>query len=203
MKPECETKCRLLRVAKQLLWENSYGSVSVDDICKRAEVNKGSFYYFFPSKSDLAVAAMEADWQEKSNAHDQMFSPQVPPLERLERYCQASYECQKVKREQYGKVCGCPAMTLGTELSTQDEKVRLKAVEIMNRYVRYLESALRDAAAEGLIRTDSPHRLAEELFCYWQGVLVQAKMRNDLEPLRGMKTGMFRLIQVREMAVPA
>jgi len=197
MKTECETKGRLLRVAGQLLWENSYGAVSVDDICKRADAKKGSFYYFFPSKSDLAVAAMEADWQEKSGRLDTMFSAQVPPLERIERYCMGCYEGQKEKREQYGKVCGCPAMTLGSELSTQDEKIRMKAVEIMHRYVRYLESALRDAAAEGLIETDNPRTLAEELFCYNQGVLLQAKMRNDLAPLLGMKAGMYRLLQVR------
>lgn len=194
MKPECETKCKLVRVASQLLWESSYGSVSVDDICKRADAKKGSFYYFFPSKSDLAVAAMEADWQEKSGQYDLMFSPQVPPLERIERYCLACYEGQKQKQQHYGKVCGCPAMTLGSELSTQDEKIRLKAVEIMNRYVRYFESALRDAANEGLIETGNLRELAEELFSYCQGVLLQAKMRNDLAPLAGLKAGMLRLM---------
>jgi TetR/AcrR family transcriptional repressor of nem operon len=201
MKPECDTKCKLLRVAGQLLWENSYGSVSVDDICKRADAKKGSFYYFFPSKSDLAVAAMEADWQEKIARYDLMFSAQAPALERIERYCASTYECQKAKWEHYGKVCGCPAMTLGSELSTQDEKIRLKAVEIMHRYVKYLESALRDAAAEGVIQTGDPHALAEELFCYNQGVLLQAKMRNDLAPLLEMKAGMFRLMQVQTEAV--
>ena len=52
-----DAKEKLLRVAFDLIWEQSYGAVSVDDICERANVKKGSFYYFFPSKSDLAVAA--------------------------------------------------------------------------------------------------------------------------------------------------
>ena len=42
-------KERLLQVAFDLIWQQSYGSVSVDHICKRANVKKGSFYYFFPS----------------------------------------------------------------------------------------------------------------------------------------------------------
>jgi len=41
------TKDKLLQVAFDLLWDNSYGSVSVGDICERAGVNKGSFYHFF------------------------------------------------------------------------------------------------------------------------------------------------------------
>jgi TetR/AcrR family transcriptional repressor of nem operon len=46
-----------------MIWESSYGSVSVDDICTKAGVNKGSFYYAFKSKSDLAVAAFERHWE--------------------------------------------------------------------------------------------------------------------------------------------
>jgi len=202
MKPECETKCKLLRVAMQLIWESSYGSVSVDDICKKAGVQKGSFYYFFPSKSDLTAAAIEADWQAKRVFFDQVFSPQTPPLERIERFCQGAYENQKAKFEECGKVCGCPMITLGAELSTQDETIRRKTVEIMDRYVRYLESAVRDAATEGAIHTDDPHATAQQLFAFFQGLLLQAKVRNDLAPLRGMKAGVQLLLQIQPEPVP-
>ena len=73
---------KLLQVAFDLIWKQSYGSVSVDDICERAEVKKGSFYYFFPSKSDLAVAAYEAHWQDSAvPGMTASSSPLVPPLE--------------------------------------------------------------------------------------------------------------------------
>ncbi len=72
-------KERLLQVAFDLIWRQSYGSVSVDDICDRAKVKKGSFYYFFPSKSDLAVAAYEEHWQQSQPKYDRTFSPLVPP----------------------------------------------------------------------------------------------------------------------------
>src|ERR1700688_4957405 len=88
-------KERLLQVAFDLIWRQSYGAVSVDDICERAKVKKGSFYYFFPSKSDLAVAAYEEHWQASRPQHDSVFSPQVPPLERIDNYCKMIYEGQK------------------------------------------------------------------------------------------------------------
>lgn len=194
MKPECESKCKLLRVAMQLLSESSYGSVSVDDICRKAEVKKGSFYYFFPSKSDLTVAAMEADWQAKQADLDRVFSPQNPPLSRIEAYCDRALTEQSRKREAEGKIFGCPMITLGAELSTQDEKIRLKTVEIIDRYVKYLESAVRAAAEEGLISCDEPRALAEELFSYFQGVMLQAKIRNSITPLANLKDGMLRLL---------
>ena len=64
-----DAKEKLLHVAFDLIWQHSYGSVSVDDICERADVKKGSFYYFFPSKSDLAVAkALTAARQKRQPA---------------------------------------------------------------------------------------------------------------------------------------
>ncbi|MES2706215.1 MAG: TetR/AcrR family transcriptional regulator [Verrucomicrobiota bacterium] len=197
MKPECESKCKLLRVAMRLIAENSYGSVSVDDICTAAGVKKGSFYYFFPSKSDLTVAAMEADWRENQPDYDRLFSSQTPPLERIRQYCDASLRCHTAEQDQNGKILGCPMITLGAELSTRDEKIRLKTVEIMNRYIRYFESAVRDAAALGEIRTTDPAALARDLFAYFQGSMLAAKVGNDLAPLRGMREGMTRLLTGR------
>ena len=52
------TRERLTDAAMDLIWENSYAATSVDAICDRAGVKKGSFYYFFKSKSELAVAAL-------------------------------------------------------------------------------------------------------------------------------------------------
>ena len=54
-------KERLMDAAMDLIWHNSYGTTSVDAICERAGAKKGSFYYFFKSKSELAAAALDAD----------------------------------------------------------------------------------------------------------------------------------------------
>lgn len=195
MKLECDTKTKLLRVAIELIAESSYGSVSVDDICKKAEVKKGSFYHFFPSKADLTVAAMEADWQAGQPRLDRIFSSQTPPVERLTAYFESSCEKQASAQEKFGKICGCPMITLGAELSTQDEKIRQKTVEIVNRYLKYFESAVRDAVEEGVIAADQPRALAEELFAYFQGSMLQAKIRNDLKPLLAAKKGLARWIE--------
>ena len=62
-------KERLTDAAMELMWENSYGATSVDAICERAGAKKGSFYYFFKSKSELAAAALEADWNKNEAAN--------------------------------------------------------------------------------------------------------------------------------------
>jgi TetR/AcrR family transcriptional repressor of nem operon len=85
-----DAKQRLMDAVLELIWTGSYGNTTIDHICDKAGVKKGSFYYFFESKADLAAAAFEANWQIKKAELDAMFSPTIPPLERLQKYCDFS-----------------------------------------------------------------------------------------------------------------
>src|SRR5277367_2409610 len=169
-----DAKEKLLQVAFDLIWNQSYGSVSVDQICERARVNKGSFYHFFPSKADLAAEAYEEHWREKQPELDRIFSPQIPPLERLQLWCGHIYNRQKLKSEKYGHVCGCPYATLGTELATQDEKIRVKTEQLVDRTLKYVESALTDAKHHGLIFIHDPHTTAKRVYSMVLGTLLFA-----------------------------
>ena len=55
-----DAKARLMDAVSELIWSGSYGSTTIDHICEKAGVKKGSFYYFFKSKSELAAEALEA-----------------------------------------------------------------------------------------------------------------------------------------------
>ena len=194
-----DAKVRLLEVAFDLIWDQSYGSVSVEHICQRADVNKGSFYHYFPSKSDLAVAAYEEHWLEKQPEMDRIFSPQTPPLTRLHLWCQNTFERQKLKAEKYGHVCGCPYSSLGAELATQDEKNRAKAEELVDRTLRYLENALTEAKAQGLVAIADPRLAAKRVHSLVLGCLLHAKIRNRFADLEDLEPAVMDLIR----AVPA
>jgi TetR/AcrR family transcriptional regulator, transcriptional repressor for nem operon len=177
-------KERLTDAALKMIWGNSYGATSVDAICEKAHVKKGSFYYFFKSKSDLAVAALDADWREDRARLDSIFSPTVPPLERLKRYFEFSYEHLLEIKNECGSVLGCPFNTLGSEVCTQDTTLRDKIQEILDRKLSYFESAIRDAHAQGLIVAPDAKAKAKTLFMFIQGALTQARIQNNLEILR-------------------
>jgi TetR/AcrR family transcriptional repressor of nem operon len=197
VKQESESKRKLLETAMEMIWESSYGSVSVDDICTKAGVNKGSFYYAFKSKSDLAVAAFERYWENKQPLLDKIFSPQLPPLERLDRYCQVIIKDQKEKYESFGKMLGCPFCSVGSELSTQDEKIRLKAEQMTKRMLKYLESLVRDLATAGLIEAKDTTELAQEIGSYVTGVLMQAKIENNVKHVERLQHGVMRLLGIK------
>lgn len=195
-----ETRQKLIDTAIDLIWQSSYGAVSVDGICRAAGVKKGSFYHFFPSKADLAVAAMDEHFRLSRPALDAVYAPEVPPLERFANLADLILGFQEEALEKYGRVCGCPFASLGSEMAGQDEMIRAKTDEIFAAHQRYCETALREATALGLLPacTDTA-RVAAELCSYVLGQLVMARIRNDLAPMRwNLKSGMLRIIGVSQ-----
>ena len=197
------TRDTLLQVAFDLIWNNSYGSVSVGDICERAGVNKGSFYHFFGSKCELAVAAYEEHWRENRPVFDQMFSPQVPPLDRIHTWCESVYQNQKQKAEKYGHVCGCPYASVGAEIATQDEKLRAKSEELMDCSRKYLESAIADAIRQGQITEKDPAKLSRRVHSTFIGMLMEAKVHNDVEILRELEPTIWKILGAKSEAIAA
>ena len=182
-----DMKERLMQAAIDLMWQNGFGAASVDAICERAGAKKGSFYYFFKSKSELAAAALEAEWKKKRGEMDSIFSPTIPPLERFDRYFDFVYESLAEVQKKCGSILGCPFMSVGSEVSTQDQIVREAIDRIMDRKLQFFVSAVRDAAAQGLIVAPDPEAKARALFACYQGTVAQARIQNDVELLRQFK----------------
>jgi len=193
-------KDRLMDAAMDLMWQNSYSAASVDAICERAGAKKGSFYYFFKSKSELAAAALEADWKKKRAEMDSIFSPTVPPLERFDRYFEFVYERLAEVQKKCGSILGCPFMSVGSEVSTQDQIVRGAIDRIMDRKLQFFVSAVRDAASEGLIETTDPVAKAQALFSSYQGTIAQARIQNDIDLIRDFKHVAREVLGVKRAA---
>ncbi|HYF37747.1 MAG TPA: TetR/AcrR family transcriptional regulator [Prosthecobacter sp.] len=180
---------RLLEAMMELIWLGNYGSTSVDQICERAGVKKGSFYHFFESKTALAVAGLDHGWTAHRKELDRIFSPTVPPLERIRGCFRAFRREQEELLQKHGRVLGCPVHSLGAEMSTVDEHLRAKLQEILGQFICYYETAIRDAHAQGQIHAPDAGLLARVIFAYSEGLLLHARMWNDLTHLDEFEAG--------------
>jgi TetR/AcrR family transcriptional repressor of nem operon len=195
---------RLKDAALDLMWEESYGAVTIDDICKRADVKKGSFYYFFSSKAALAVAALEKMWEHDwQPALDRQFSSSIEPLARLTAYLGGIYQTQAAMKAKSGKVFGCPVCTVGSEISTQEIDVSAKIREISARKRRYFESTIRDAIAAGVIEPCDPAQKTLALVGLIEGIVSQARIMNDPEIARELPAMALGLLGVKNSAPAA
>lgn len=194
-----DTRQKLIETATDLIWSESYNAVSVDEICKKAGVKKGSFYHFFPSKAHLALETMDSCMQETKIHYDDIFSSTRPPLERFQRMVAYTIDQQKEISAQLGHVCGCPFATLGSELAAQDDGIGKKITDICAKKTAYYQSALRDLIAEGVI---NPHMdvavKANEIFSFIIGQLIMARINNDLNFMENnLERALFDLIGVK------
>jgi TetR/AcrR family transcriptional repressor of nem operon len=190
-----DARQRLIDAANDLIWEYSYGAITIDAICERAAVKKGSFYYFFDSKSELAVAALSAWWTERHAVLERIFRQNIPPLARIREYLEFASRRQLSVYEQTGQVLGCPVYGLGAEISTQDEKLRLLIVDILRQSIAYLEEAIREAQSLGQIApAGDAAQKAQRLARYYAGMLTQARIENNPEPIRDLASDGLELI---------
>jgi TetR/AcrR family transcriptional repressor of nem operon len=194
---------RLIDSAIALIHARSYGAVSVDDLCTHAGVNKGSFYYFFPSKRDLALAAIERQW---TNARryvlDPALAPDVPPLQRIRRLFTLAATLQRSNDPTEGHVPGCPFGNLAAELGTQDPIIRAKVEQVFAGYRAYFERVLAEAQEVGQLGPLDAPGAARSLLALLEGALLLAKTSNDAAVVEQVGQDAMRLL-AGASAVPA
>jgi TetR/AcrR family transcriptional repressor of nem operon len=191
------TRDRLLEATLDLIWDESLAAASVEAICDRAEVQKGSFYHFFKSKADLFAAALEAKFQSLRPELDRIFSPARPPVERLRSWLDLVYQSQVQKREQVGHVVGCPFASVGASCSTEDQAIREKVRELLAIQLKYLETTIRDGQADGSIPLMDARLAAESVHDYLEGALTAARIQNALKPVENLGRAVFALLGLK------
>lgn len=194
-----DAKEKLMEAVTELIWKGSYDGTTIDQICERAGVKKGSFYYFFDGKSELAEAALDREWHKYRPELDALFSASVEPLQRLQNFCDYTYREQVELKAMHGVVLGCPLCTLGTEVSTQEQGLRKKIQEIMEQHLKYIETAIRDAHAAGSIHAPDAKSKARMLHAYYLGLMTEARIANSLDALRDGIRGTYELLGVTDV----
>jgi TetR/AcrR family transcriptional repressor of nem operon len=192
------SKQKLLETANDLIWQSSYGSVSVDDICTAAEVKKGSFYYYFSSKAELAVAVMEKASLEFESGITDTFNGETAPVKRFEKLAALIYDKQQLAFEKYGRVCGCPFASLGSEMAGNEEAIQQKADEIFHQQGSIFADTIREMVELGLLAPDTNVEMkSAQIVAFILGQLMLARIQNDLSSLKDeLRLGLLRTLEL-------
>lgn len=189
-----DSRIRLIDAGHDLVWSSSYGSVTIDAICERAHVQKGTFYHFFESKADLIIAAVDQWWEVRKEVVAQCFAPTVPPLQRIVRYMDFAAQCQIDAFEANGRILGCPMFTLASEICALDEPIRARLRKILDLGPYHFGNAIRDAQALGEVPAGDPVRKARVLWAFYEGTLTRARIDNDPELVRNLSSDAMALL---------
>lgn len=183
-----KTKDRILNVGIDLFSKKGYHNVGLKEILDKAEVPKGSFYYYFDSKEDFGVQVISKhsnigliDY--KSYLEDISLTPKDRILKLHKN--KIEYFEQKECKE------GCLMGNSSTELSDVNESFRNIIAQEFNLWQNALERCIIEGQEEGSInKVMDSKMLASFILNSWEGALLRMKCEKTTEPLQSFISGL-------------
>lgn len=184
MSAQLNTRERIIDVAKERFHARGYADVGIKEICDNANIQKGSFYHFFPSKEDLALVVIDEFAEDWANGFvAEAFDPKLPPMERIDYLIDAAYFWQKSVKEKNGKIPGCLFGNLALEMSTKNDVLRAKLNAVFTKAKARFKDTLDEAVLTHEIKPLNSTLTAEAMLAYLEGMILLAKSENDPEVL--------------------
>ena len=174
---------KILSAAQSLIELRGYSALGVAEICKAADVPKGSFYYFFESKEALALAVIDEHWAEQERAWSRILTGTAEPLTRLRQLFEATEAAQLAGQQSCGTVSGCLFGNLTLEMSNHTEAVRKRLKEIFDAQVDMVAPVIAEALARNEIAVPDPREAARAVVAQLEGQVLFAKLYNDTQLL--------------------
>jgi TetR/AcrR family transcriptional repressor of nem operon len=173
----------IVQAGLDIMLSRGFNATGVEAILKQANVPKGSFYNFFSSKEDFALAVIDRFVVE---IYSSVFQPileddSLPPLQRI-RKC---FESLTSRFENNDCSKGCLIGNLSLEMSDQYERIRQHLDLTLQRWADVFISLLLQAQREKAIAADlDAETLAENMIASFEGALLRAKVKKSSAPLK-------------------
>jgi TetR/AcrR family transcriptional repressor of nem operon len=187
-----DRKIEIIKAGMGIMARQGFNSTGLNAILKEANVPKGSFYHFFPSKQEFGLSVLD----HFSTGIERIFASflldeTLPPMVRF-RNC---IEKLTAKFESNNCSIGCLAANMGQELADRNEVFRQKLVEIFCSWIGQFEKCLREAQEAGEITDElSPECLALFFLSGFEGGLLLSKVMKSPAPLQNFTTVFFEML---------
>jgi len=175
------TRENILATAMGLALRQGHVATSIDEIIKEAEINKGTFFYHFPSKKNLAVAmiekfsTMEMQILEENLAKANKLSKD--PLQQLLIFIGLIQELHAQLEE--GQI-GCLFASYCYENQLVDENIRAMANDTFDAWQMKLSEKIQEIMKRYPPRlTINPDELADMFLVTLEGAYVLARIKNQ------------------------
>lgn len=151
-----ERRERLFRSALDLFARKGFAETTVEDITNTADLGKGTFFNYFPSKEHILLAFAEMQLGKLQAAFEEMRAANVPvPV--FMRSLGARMTQEPVRNP------GIIRIILQAFL-TDDSKVREPMLELQNRVIAIHTEMIRLGQSRGEIRNDLPAEVIAHVF---------------------------------------
>jgi TetR/AcrR family transcriptional repressor of nem operon len=197
-KPKLDTREKLIQSGILAIHTSGYGATSIQSIVEMADVPKGSFYNFFPSKEAFAAEVIDAysnRGQERLRGY--LLNEDVAPRARLEAYFDDRIEA--LRAAQY--VRGCLMGNFSAEAADQSALIREGLTKHFGAWCDLLEACIAEAQKQGEIGNQfAASLLAKFVLNSWEGALLRMRAEKSDAPLLDFKEIVFKKLFERSIS---
>ncbi len=143
-----EVRARILAAAATLFAENGFAGASVDEIARRAEVNKAMLYYYIGDKAELFATVLEEYLEDVRAELEKVIAKELDPEARL-RGMGVAIQAMFRTRPSLPEIVAREVATAG---ATLPDRVLKKIGQIINVTYKVVE----EAKAQGKFRDVHP-----------------------------------------------
>ena len=175
------TREHLIDTGLHLMHATGYTASGVKQILDLANVPKGSFYHYFPSKEAFTQQVL-ARYQaiEASRVERFLNNHKLPPIKRLRKY----FEDLIAFYEQKNLAAGCLLGNLSLEIADHNPTLQSVLSAAFDNWQQSIATTLREAVSLGdLPKSTKPDDLAAFLLSAWEGALVRMRADKSNKPL--------------------
>lgn len=87
--------CDIISSAKELFWKHGFKRVSVEEICRKANVSKMTYYKHFPNKTELAKAIFNDVVEKGEMQFREIINSDATPAEKIKKIMLMKFESTK------------------------------------------------------------------------------------------------------------
>ncbi|MFD4991597.1 TetR/AcrR family transcriptional regulator [Cellulosimicrobium cellulans] len=176
-----DTRARLVAAAQELFWAQGVGATSPRQVLAASGVGQGSLYHHFPTKHDLAVAAVHATTTAGLDAAHRDLDADGSAVERLARYLERPRPA----------LAGCKVGRLVSDQAVMDDATL--AAEVRD-YFRGLVDLAAAVLTEDGLPDDAARDRAFAAVAIVQGGYVLARALDDPGAMTAAARGFVALL---------
>lgn len=166
------TRQKLIDAAYEEIYSKGYQGASLNDILNIAGVHKGSMYYFFSSKKELAIASIAEKMSARfADRYGFLASEEKGVLKHLMSVLKDT-SLRDFER-------GCPLLNLVQEMSNLDQDFAVALKDVYAEFKNVLKSVLDRAIELKELKPCDTMRLASFIIIVIEGAIFAAKASGD------------------------
>lgn len=174
------TRERILEAARELFNSKGFNATTIGDLVKATGMQKGSLYFHFSGKEDIAKEVLNEATAEFMEFLGIALGGNNPGAS-IDKF----FHCALDKHLATGFVGGCIFGNTALEMSDSDPNFAGEIDKVFDEWISKIAVAVSGAQKNGQIRTDiSSDALAKHIIATIEGGIMMSRLKKDERPMR-------------------